>query len=139
MKGLKTIVKMLGAIPVPDTKEATANFLKAVELNIKRNDAITIYPEAHIWPYYTGIRPFKEVSFTYPIKLNVPVFSMTNTYQKNGNKIKMVTYIDGPFYAEKGLNIKDKKKNLRDKVYNNMIERSRNSNVQYIEYRKKVI
>ena len=53
----------------------------------------------HIYGHITQkIRPFKDVSFKYPIKYNVPAFCITNTYQKGKkDKIKIVTYIDGPF------------------------------------------
>lgn len=140
MKGLKTIVEMLGAIPVPGTKEAMKNFLEAIKYRIKKKSSITIYPEAHIWPYYTKIRLFKSVSFAYPVNLEKPVYCMTNTYQsygKKNDKIKIVTYIDGPFYANKELSIKEQKKELRDIVYNQMVERSKNSNIEYIKYIKK--
>ena len=66
MKGLKTLVEMLGAIPIPGTKEAMKNFLEAIKYRINKKSSITIYPEAHIWPYYTKIRPFKSVSFFFP-------------------------------------------------------------------------
>ena len=46
-------------------------------------------------------------------------------------------YIDGPFWADENLNsIKDKKQNLRDKIYNQMVERSKNSTYEFIEYKK---
>ncbi len=139
MKFLGNIVQMLGAIPVPDNKEATKNFFKSIKDKINKGYSITIYPEAHIWPYYTKIRPFKSVSFKYPVELSKPVFCMTNTYQRYGhsnNKIKIVTYIDGPFFTNEKLSIKEQKQYLRDKVYNCMVERSKNSNIEYIEYRR---
>lgn len=86
MKFLKIIVEMLGAIPIPSTKQSMKNFLDAIELIIKKGSSITIYPEAHIWPYYTKIRPFKDVSFKYPRDLETPAFSITNTYVKRGKK-----------------------------------------------------
>ena len=139
MKGIRTFVEMLGAIPVPGNTEATKNFIKTLENKIEKKSSITIYPEAHIWPYYTKIRPFKSVSFKYPIKWKTPTFCMTNTYQsygKNKDKIKIVTYIDGPFSADSGLTPKEMQNNLRDKVYNCMVERSKNSNIEYIKYIK---
>lgn len=137
MNGLKTLVPMLGAIPIPCNKGGMKNFLKAIEKNIKKKHSITIYPEAHIWPYYAGIRAFKDVSFKYPIQFGVPAFCLTNTYQKYWkDKIKIVTYIDGPFFADEKLNVQEKKKNLRDQIYNCMLSRSKNSNVQYIKYEK---
>ena len=62
---------------------------------------------------------------------------MTNTYQsygKKNDKIKIITYIDGPFYANKELSTKEQKQELRDRVYNQMVERSKNSNIEYIKY-----
>lgn len=141
MKGCKTLVEMLGAIPTPDTKSAMKNFLKTIEKRINKKSSITIYPEAHIWPYYTKIRNFKDVSFKYPVELNVPVFALTNTYisyGKNNDKIKIETYIDGPFFVDNKLETKkEKQKDLRDRVYNKMVERAKNSNAQYIKYIKK--
>ena len=140
MKFLGNIVQMLGALPLPDNKKAMANFQETIKQKIEKGYAITIYPEAHIWPYYTKIRPFKDVSFTYPSKLFVPVFCMTNTYQmrgKNKDKIQIVTYIDGPFFSNEGLALKERKEDLRNKVYNTMVERSKNSNIEHIEYIRK--
>jgi len=139
MKFIGNFVQMLGAIPIPGNKEAMKNFLNVIEENIRKKHSITIYPEAHIWPYYTKIRPFKDVSFKYPIQLDTPVFCMTNTYQKYGksqDRIQIVTYIDGPFFANKNLNKKEQQKELRDRVYNCMVERSKNSNVEFIKYIK---
>ena len=139
MKPFGKIIELLGAIPVPGDKESTKNFLKTIEHRIQKKQTITIYPEAHIWPYYTKIRPFKDVSFKYPVKIKAPVFCMTNTYQikrKNEKKVRIVTYIDGPFFPDEGLNLQDAKKNLRNKVYACMCERSRNSNVEIIKYQQ---
>ena len=104
LKGTGTLVEMLGAMPIPSNKSAMKNFLEAIKQKMNKGYAITIYPEAHIWPYYTKIRPFKDVSFKYPIQLEKPAFCITNTYQsygKNNKKIKIVSYIDGPFYPNK--------------------------------------
>jgi len=138
MKILGNFVQLLGAIPIPTKRNAMKNFLKSIEKTINTNSSITIYPEAHIWPYYTKIRPFKAVSFKYPIQMNKPVFCMTNTYQKFGNnKIQIVTYIDGPFFPNKELSEKEQKQDLRNQVYNCMVERSKNSNIEYIKYEYK--
>ena len=142
LKGTGTLVEMLGAMPIPSNKSAMKNFLEAIKQKINKGYAITIYPEAHIWPYYTKIRPFKDVSFKYPIQLKKPAFCITNTYQsygKNNKKIRIVSYIDGPFYPNKELTLKEQQKELRNKIYNCMEERSENSNIEHIKYIKKVI
>ena len=139
MKFLGNVVEMLGAIPIPGNKEAMKNFLEVIEKRIKDGNSVTIFPEAHIWPYYTKIRPFKSVSFKYPIELDKPVFCITNTYQKRGkNKVKITSYIDGPFFVNKDLETKqEQKKDLRDRVYNQMVERSKNSKFEFIKYEYK--
>lgn len=142
LKGTGTLVEMLGAMPIPSNKSAMKNFLEAIKQKTNKGYAITIYPEAHIWPYYTKIRPFKDVSFKYPIQLKKPAFCITNTYQsygKNNKKIRIVSYIDGPFYPNKELTLKEQQKELRNKIYNCMDERSKNSNIEHIKYIKKVI
>ena len=141
MKFLGNVVEMLGAIPIPSNKEAMKNFLEVIEKRIKDGNSVTIFPEAHIWPYYTKIRSFKTVSFKYPVQLNVPTFSVTNTYQsygKNNDKVRIVTYVDGPFFPDDECKtMKEKQQNLRDKVYKKMVERGQNSNIEVIKYVKK--
>ena len=139
MKGLGNFVQMFGAIPIPNDRSGMKNFLNSIKKKIQKGYSVTIYPEAHIWPYYTKIRPFKSVSFKYPIELNTPTFCVTNTYQKKKNgKPKITTYVDGPFYPDDNIqNIQEKKQNLRDKVYNQMVERSKESNYEYIKYIKR--
>lgn len=141
IKFLKTIVELLGAIPIPANKKAMKNFLEAIEKRIKSGYSITIYPEAHIWPYYTKIRPFKDVSFKYPIEQDVPSFCMTNTYIKQGkNGVRIVNHIDGPFFANKELpNKKEQQMDLRNRIYEQMVQRSKNSTFEYIKYVKKEV
>lgn len=140
MKFLGNFIQMFGAMPIPSNRKAMKKFLETIENKIRKGYSITIFPEAHIWPYYTKIRPFKDVSFKYPIDLNVPVFCVTNTYKsygKNNNKVKIVTYLDGPFFQDESLNLKERRKDLRDKVYHCMVERSKESNIDVIKYIKK--
>lgn len=139
MPGMHVLVEMLGAIPIPCDIGGMKNFVKSVEDKIKRNYSVTIYPEAHIWPYYTGIRPFKAVSFQYPVKLNCPVYALTNTYHERKGKpgkVNIVTYIDGPFYPDENLKPKERQQELRDRVYRCMTERSRESDIEVIQYRR---
>lgn len=141
MKFLGNFVQMFGAIPIPTGRDGMKNFLTAIKYHIQKGHSITIYPEAHIWPYYTKIRPFKNVSFKYPAQLDVPAFCVTNTYQscgKNNDKVRLVSYVDGPFFPDENCNtVKEKQQNLRDKIYNKMVERSKMSNVEVIKYVKK--
>ena len=138
MPVLGRITPTLGGLPLTDDKEAMKHFIEALEKRVAQKRCVMIYPEAHIWPFYTDIRPFKDTSFRYPIQHNLPVFSMTNTYQKRrfSSKPKMVTYIDGPFYADTSLPVRQQKKMLRDLVYETMKKRAKNNTVVCIRYEK---
>ncbi len=139
MPFLGRITPSLGALPLPDDMTAYKNFSSAIERRIAEGHTVVIYPEAHIWPYYTGIRNFTDVSFQYPIKCDVPSFCFTNTYQKRrfSKKPRIITYIDGPFYPNKELKPRAMRKDLRDRIYNTMCERAKNSDCVTIQYIKK--
>lgn len=126
----------LGALPIPTKINGFKNFQNAIKDCIDKKRAVVVYPEAHIWPYYTKIRPFGDTSFAYPVKYDTPVFCFTNTYQRRRktNKVNITTYIDGPFMVDKSLSQNEAKKKLRDEVYNRMCERAKNSNYEYYKY-----
>lgn len=136
MKGLKTLIPLLGALPLPDDFAAAKNFMNAIKLRCRQKKAIVIYPEAHIWPFFNGIRNFKSESFKYPIIFDKPVFAFTNVYKKrkHGKKPKIIAYVDGPFYPDESLNKRENEIFLRNCVYNAMKERSAQSDIEYIKY-----
>lgn len=135
---LGPILKMCGAIPVPDTLEASKNFYNEIKTSLTKSP-IVIYPEAHLWPYYTKIRNFPATSFRYPIKFNKPIFVFTTVYKlrKPNKKPKMEIYIDGPIYPNQTLHTKQAQYELRDTAYTIMKNRSKNSNYEYIKYVKR--
>ncbi len=134
-----SVAKILGSIALPSDLKATKNYLNCLEYEINRGTAIGIYPEAHIWPYYTSIRPFPDAAFHYPVKFNTPVYCFTNTYhQRRWRKTpKIITYVDGPFYPDESLNPTERKKKLRDDVFNTMKKRSMENTYEFYHYIKK--
>lgn len=138
-KGTANLMMMIGAFPLPSTIHGTRNFLSSMEKRLVNGNAMVVYPEAHIWPYFTGIRNYKSVSFKYPVRFNDPSFCFTTTYQKrkHSKKPRMTVYVDGPFYGDENLSDKEKQENLRDKIYNTMCLRAKNSNYEYVKYVKK--
>ena len=134
------LVKCLGAIPVPSNTKMYKNYTTCMSYHIKKKHRILIYPEAHIWPYYTGIRNFKSSSFRYPFDDNAPCFAFTTTFKKSKffKKPSKVVYIDGPFYPNKELDRVEGVNKLRDHVYEAMVARSKTiGNYSYIKYIKK--
>lgn len=79
---LRNIVQMLGAIPVPDETKDLQRFSSVLKTRISQGAALCIYPEAHIWPYYTRIRPFCAGSFAYPADCGAPVVPYVVTYRE---------------------------------------------------------
>lgn len=132
------ILPFLGALPIEDSIKGMKSLSEAIECRIKEKKCVVIYPEAHVWEYYTGIRPFPSTSFRYPVKLGAPVFAMTTTYKKRRffKRPLAVIYIDGPFYS-KGSKREEADK-LKDTVYGIMLQRSRKSDCEYIEYKKEL-
>lgn len=131
--------KMWGALPVPDNVQATKNFYQAIECVLKKNNPILIYPEAHLWPYYTKIRNFSSTSFRYPVKFNKPVFTFTTIYTKKNfsKKPNIDIYVDGPFYPNNKLNEKQAQQELCTKIFQTLNMRASLSNYEYVNYIKR--
>lgn len=139
MPFLGRVTPYMGALPLPDDADAAAHFLAAIRHRLQQKQAVVIYPEAHIWPYYIGIRPFTDASFLYPLQQNAPVFCFTNVYKKpkHGEHPNIETYLDGPFYPDASLPLRARRRALRDAVYQRMCERAACSDCEYICYRPK--
>lgn len=130
------ILPYLGALPIVDNLRGMKELTKAMRCRLDKGNPIVIYPEAHVWEYYTGIRPFPDNSFKFPVKFEKPAFAMTVTYRKSKlfRRPVMEVFLDGPFYGE-GATAKEKAASLHREVFAVMQERSKNSDCQYIEYR----
>lgn len=137
--GIRRIVQDLGVIPLPSDIASARNFHKALEELSGRGNPVAIYPEAHIWPYYTKIRPFPDGSFRYPAEFRKPVFTFTTTYKKRGilPLQRATVYIDGPFFPDSAKNPKENRTMLRESAYEAMCRRSAASTFERYQYVKK--
>lgn len=133
------VIQMLGGIPLPTSYVPMKNYMQAISTHIKNKQCVMIYPEAHLWPYCTFIRPFTEASFGYAVRNEAPCFAVTTTYSKRAflHTPKITIYLDGPFYADKNKSVSEQKKILRDVVYNTMCERAKNNSLEKIHYEVK--
>ncbi len=134
------LLRTLGNIPLGQSAAQNVAMLRCMRQRVGEGAGITIYPEAHIWPYYTGIRPFIDLSFRYAVTLKVPVYCATSCFQKKrfGKTPRVVTFIDGPFYPEAGMTRDESAKYLRDKCYEVMCVRAaEHSTYAAHEYQKK--
>lgn len=119
--GVRNIVQMLGAIPLANTIEGTRQFLAAMHRRLERGQAVMIYPEAHIWPYYNGIRPFPDTSFAYPVREQLPVVAAAVVYRKRkllrALPPRITVVVSDPFYPDPTLPPRSARRDLHKKVY----------------------
>lgn len=135
--GLEGLMMALGTIPIPTEQNGMVAFLRTVEKHAEKHPVV-VFPERVIWPYYTKIRPFTDVSFRYPVRCGVPVFVMTTTFHKCrfSSKPREIVYIDGPFYPDENLGKKESQEDLRRRVYQTMCERAKLNTYEYYRYEK---
>jgi 1-acyl-sn-glycerol-3-phosphate acyltransferase len=142
IKGIRNLVMMLGAIPVPARPSEAKKFIDAIEYHHKKGDVIVIFPEAHIWPYTTLIRDFPDASFSYPAQLNAPVVAVCSTYEERKffrhRPPRLVIHVSDPFYPNPALPLGERVHELRESVYNYMVDVSSSlDNYEYVHYVQK--
>lgn len=139
--GIPIIGKLLkygGAIPTGQTQSQLRSMLDAIDQLLHQAGHLVIYPEAHVWPSYTKIRPFATSSFRFAVSHKVPTFVMTTTYQGKRwtGQPKIVVYLDGPYQAPTNLKTKAQQKWLHDQVSRQMQQRAQLNTYQQFNYQK---
>ena len=134
---LGPVLPELGGIPTPTERSAIRPFARAIKDVIAKGRTVAIYPEAHLWPYCSFIRPFPDVSFDYPVRFNAPSFSFTRVYKRRGKRgVRCEIYIDGPFFPDEGISPREARAGLRDKVYSAMQKRAELNEVEVVSYKE---
>lgn len=136
---IRNITNALGYLPLPLTTKQSINFLKALKVLNSRGEHVVIFPEAHIWPFYTKIRPFIDTSFGYPTKFDAPCLPVVTVFKKRKllKRPKKVIYVGKMVLPKKELSYSENKTYLRNEIYNQMVELSKENNIEYIIYSKK--
>ena len=141
--GVGKFLPHLGIIPLGSTPEQKEKFHATIDERLKKKNCLVVYPEAHLWPYATKIRHFPQgdKSFIYPVRNNLPIFTMTTTYQKSKkqNQLRpdMTVYVDGPFYPDPKKSADENRADLAGKAYESMVKYSKKSTYEYFQYRQK--
>ena len=142
--GIGKLLPLLGGMPLGKTKPEKAAFHEAIDKRLAQKKCVVIYPEAHVWPYYTGVRKFPagDKSFKYATRNSLPIFTMTTTYHKRkdnkrGDLPRMDIYIDGPFWPDVKLSEEENRVKLAKEAYDSLVENSKKSTYKYFEYKKK--
>ena len=142
--GIGKYLPYIGALPLGKTADEKKAFHEAADARLRQGNCLVIYPEAHLWPYYTGVRKFPagDKSFTYAARNNLPIFTMTTTYhkrkdRKHGDLPRMDVYVDGPFWPDESKSEAENRTMLAKKAYDSMVKYSKKSTYEYFKYIKK--
>lgn len=133
------LMPWMGALPVIPTLKGRQSLAEAVCEHIEQHHPVAIYPEAHVWNYYTHIRPFSAAAFGYPADTQVPCFAMTTVYRRPlwGKRPRIEVYIDGPFRAETGLPLREQRQRLCTTIRHALEMRATQSNYEYVRYEQR--
>lgn len=124
MPVVKHLTRALGYLPLPlpgDLKNMVA-LVDSMKYYIEKKQYVLIFPEAHIWPYYTKVRNFHSGSFNYPAKLEAPVLPIVTTWRKSriSKKPKQTIYILEPIFPNPEKSQAENKRYLYEKTLDAM-------------------
>ncbi len=75
------IMRHCNTLPLSSNVETMKNFIKAVDILLKRGEKILVYPEQGMWWNYKKPRPLKDGAFNLAVSSNVPVLPVFITMQ----------------------------------------------------------
>lgn len=132
-----SLIPLARGLVLPSGVHELAKFTAAMKRRLAAGDLVAIYPEAHVWPYATMIRPFVKGALHYPVAMNRPVYTATSTYQHRGHgeRPRKTVYVDGPFWPDKSLRRSQRQEDLADRITAVMKKRAQSSDYEYVRYR----
>ncbi len=136
----KHIVKGIGLIPVDKDPKSLIKMTEAINHYLDEKEAILIFPEAHIWPYYNGVRPLKSGPFRYPALKHLPMLAICSVWRKvwYSKKPKQTIYVSEPFFYDDKLSEHENCDLYTKKTYDFYCETmAKHGSYQYIKYVKK--
>lgn len=111
-------------LPLSSVKKTMINFLKSVDIILKRGDFILIFPEQSMWLNYKQPKPLKNGAFKFAVKSNVPVLPAfitmndSNVIGDDGLPVQEYTLNFGkPIYPDSKLTSKQNIEIMRSENY----------------------
>lgn len=111
-------------LPLSSNKRTMVNFMKAVDVILKKGDFILIYPEQSMWWNYRKPKPLKDGAFKLATRSNVPVIPIFITMEdsdiigEDGFPIQEYTVnIEKPIYPDPEKSEKENTVMMKDKNY----------------------
>ena len=141
MPVVRNLCRALGYLPLPlkGDVQNMFNMTESLDFYTKKGQFVLIYPEAHIWPYYTKVRNFSSGSFIYPSKFMTPVIPVVTVWRKPkiGKKPKQTLVVGEIIYPKEGKSAVENKEYLHKKCLEQMQAISNSyDQYEYIKYIK---
>ena len=92
-------------LPLSSNKETMKEFIKAVDVILKRGDFILVYPEQSMWWNYRKPKPLKNGAFNFAARSKVPVIPV------------FISMEDSEFVGEDGFPIQEYTVNIGKPIY----------------------
>ena len=127
---VRTIIKLLNAIPIPEKYCCKKYFKAAINDLLEDNGCVHIYPESSLWPYYTKLRNFKDGAFAFAVDNHVPIvplvfsfYEPTGFYKLYKKKPCVQLEVLDPVYPNNNLPRGEAIQQLKDKIHHQMEEK----------------
>lgn len=111
-------------LPLSSNKRTMIEFIKAVDVILKRGDFILVYPEQSMWWNYRKPKPLKNGAFNLAVRSKVPVIPIFITMEDSdfvgddGFPVQEYTVnIGKPIYPDSNLSEKENTVMMREKNY----------------------
>lgn len=118
---IRHIIKLLHAIPIPNTLDRKKDFFKCIDDLLISGKTVHLYPETAMWPYCKRLRNFKDGAFKFSINNKVPIVPIIYIFRKPENiyslfkrKECITARILEPVYCKDNETIKDFKNRVHD-------------------------
>jgi 1-acyl-sn-glycerol-3-phosphate acyltransferase len=100
------LVNILGTVPVPETRSESRVFLNELTRHARSGRFVHFFPEGHLIPYDTELRPFKKGAFQVAEEADVPIVPIGIAFKEKTSifpllaKQKVVLSVGKPIYPD---------------------------------------
>ncbi|HKM11557.1 MAG: lysophospholipid acyltransferase family protein [Bacilli bacterium] len=125
-RSLGPLFELIGGVPVPDNMDGTMSFTRALHQMMQDKRNVHFYPEASMWYYYQGLRPFKKGAFSLACHTNKPIVPMAITFRpargiyklwkRNGYPCSQIA-IGKPLFPKEDLPLNQRVSDLLERSY----------------------
>lgn len=111
-------------LPLSSNKRTMVEFMKSVDILLRRNEFVLIYPEQSMWWNYRKPKPLKHGAFKLAVRSNVPIIPIFITMEdseiigEDGFPMQEYTvHINKPIYPDPKLSTRENTEKMLNKNY----------------------